>query len=484
MKTGNKVMINALWRLAERFGAKIVAIIVELKIANIVGPESYGTVALITVFTTILQVFVDSGLGNALIQKKDADDLDFSTVFYVNMVLCTVLYIIMFFCAPLISAFYKKPFLTPIIRVLSLIIIVSGLKNVQQAYVARHMLFKRFFFSTLGGTIGAAVVGITLAVLGYGVWAIVAQMLFNTAVDTLILWLTVDWKPKKMFSFERLKTLYSFGWKLLVSALIDTLFTDINQLVIGKKYNSEDLAFYNQGVKYPSFLVSTINVSIDSVLLPSMSDVQNDVDKVKSMTRRAIKMASLIIMPMMCGFAVCSESLIGLLLGKQWLPCVPYLRIFCITYAFYPIHTANLNAIKALGRSDLFLILEIVKKSVGIIATIVALLYGPMAMAYSFLFISFLNQIINSWPNKKLLKYSYLEQIKDMLPHVGLSLLMGAVVFCVTFLNLGNLAELIVQVLLGVTVYFAGCKIFKVESFTYLMNMMKEFLKRFKKKEA
>lgn len=482
MKTSNTVMINALWRLAERFGAKLVAFVVEIVIARKLDPENYGTIALITIFTTILQVFVDSGLGNALIQKKDADDLDFSTVFFVNITVCLILYLLMFFCAPLIAKFYEDPLLTPLIRVLSLTIVISGVKNVQQAYVSRHMMFKRFFFATLGGTVGAAIVGIVMAYTGFGVWALVAQMLFNTAVDTLILWITVKWRPKKQFSFERLKVLFSYGWKLLVSALIDTIYNDVRSLIIGKKYSKSDLSFYNQGAKYPNFLVSTINVSIDSVLLPSMSNFQDDVAKVKSMTRRAIKSASYIIMPMMCGFAVCSDSLIRLILTEKWLPCVPFLRVFCFTYAFYPIHTANLNAIKALGRSDLFLKLEIMKKIVGIVSIIIALLYGPMAMAYSFLVTTFISQMINAGPNKKLLNYSYGEQFKDMLPHIGLSLAMALIVYCVEFLHLNYVLQLVIQIVLGIAIYISGSKIFHLESFNYLVNMISGYF--FKSKKA
>ena len=471
-------MVNALWRFAERMGAKLVALIVEIVIARELNPEDYGTIALITVFTSILQVFVDSGLGSALIQKKDADDLDFSTVFYVNVSFCLVLYALMFFCAPLIASFYNDPELTPLIRVLSLTLVISGVKNVQHAYVSRNMLFKRFFFATLGGTIGAAVVGIVMAYSGFGVWALIAQMLFNTLVDTIILWITVKWRPKKMFSFKRLKVLFSFGWKLLVSALLETVYTEIRQLIIGKKYTKEDLSFYNQGNKYPYLLVSNINVSIDSVLLPSMSNVQDDVKQLKSMTRRAIKTSSYLLMPLMCGFAVCADSIISILLKDKWLPCVPFLRIFCITYAFYPIHTSNLNALKAMGRSDLFLVLEILKKAVGIISIIVALLYGVMAMAYSMLFTSFMSQLINSWPNKKLMNYGYLEQIKDMLPNILLSLFMGACVYCITFFNLGNIITLIIQVLLGVLIYVAGSIIFHIDSFEYCFTMMKGLLKR------
>ena len=469
----SSVTSNLLWRFMERCGAQSVTLIVSIVLGRILGPKVYGTVALVTIFTTIMQVFVDSGMGNALIQKKEADDLDFSSVFYFNMVICVVLYLIMFFSAPLIAWFYKRDELTPVIRVLSLIIVISGVKNVQQAYVSRNMLFKRFFFSTLGGTIGAAIVGITMAVLGFGVWALVAQMLFNAAVDTTILWFTVKWRPKKMFSFERLKGLFMFGWKLLVSAVIDTIYNDVRQLIIGKIYSDSELAFYNRGKQFPQIIVTNINTSIDSVLLPTMSQVQDDPARVKSMTRRSIKTSTFIMMPLMVGLAVCGEPLVHLILGEKWLPCVPFLRIFCFTFAFYPIHTANLNAIKAMGRSDLFLVLEIIKKIVGVIAILSTMWVSVMAMAYSLLITSVLGQIINSWPNKKLMKYSYLEQLKDMLPQIGLSLLMGAIVYCVNFIGLPSIITLLIQVPLGAAIYVLCSKLFHIDSFEYIINMVK-----------
>ena len=238
----NKTFVNLLWRFFERCGAQGVTFLVSIVLARILEPTVYGTVALVTVFTTIMQVFVDSGLGSALIQKKDADELDFSSVFYFNMAVCLALYGLMYLAAPLIAAFYEQPSLTAIVRVASLTLIISGVKNVQQAYVSRNMLFKRFFFSTLGGTVGAAFVGIWMAYRGFGVWALVAQNLFNQTLDTLILWITVEWRPKRMFSFERLRGLFSYGWKLLVSALLDTGYNDLLQLIIGKLYTSADLA--------------------------------------------------------------------------------------------------------------------------------------------------------------------------------------------------------------------------------------------------
>lgn len=230
------VFSNLIWRFMERCGAQVVSFIVSIVLARILEPELYGTIALITVITSILQVFVDSGMANALIQKKDTDDLDYSSVFYFNVAFCLVLYIGLFFASPLISRIYGSPDLVPVIRVLGLTIVVSGVKNVQQAYVAKTMQFRRFFFSTLGGTLFSAVVGITMAYRGFGIWALVAQQLLNAAVNTAILWLTVGWKPKLMFSLQRLGGLVSYGWKLLVSALLDTIYLKISQLVVGLKY--------------------------------------------------------------------------------------------------------------------------------------------------------------------------------------------------------------------------------------------------------
>lgn len=480
MKENSKqsVMSNFLWRFLERCGAQGVTFIVSIVLARLLDPEVYGTIALVTIFTTIMQVFVDSGMGNALIQKKDADDLDFSSVFYFNLAVCILLYIIMFLLAPFIAAFYKMPELTSVIRVLSIILIISGIKNVQQAYVSCNMLFKRFFFSTLGGTIGAAIVGITMAYLGCGVWALVVQMLFNAALDTTILWITVRWRPKKMFSFQRLKGLFAYGWKLLISELIATIYADLRQLIIGKKYSESDLAHYNQGKKFPQMIVANINTSIDSVLLPTMSKAQDDPAVVKNMARRSIKISTYIMMPFMVGLAICAEPLVSLILTDKWSPCVPFLRIFCFTFAFYPIHTANLNAIKAVGRSDLFLILEIVKKAVGIISILLTMWISVKAMAYSLLITSILSQVINSWPNKKLLHYNYLEQFKDMLPQIALSLAMGGIVYCVQFIGLNDIFTLLIQVPVGVILYITGSKLFHIDSFEYILSTVKGFYKK------
>ena len=457
----------------ERVGAQLVQFIVSIVLARILEPSAYGTVALITVFTTIMQVFVDSGLGNALIQKKNADDIDFSTVFYTNIVFCLFLYGVMWFFAPTIAEFYHQPELVPYVRVLSLTIVVSGVKNVQQAYVSRNMLFKRFFFATLAGTIGAAVLGITMALHGAGVWAIIAQQLFNLTVDTCVLWITVKWRPIRAFSFQRLKGLFSYGWKLLVSALLDTGYNNLRQLLIGKIYSSSDLAYYNQGDKFPAVIVNNINTSIDSVLLPAMSSEQDHKDQVKNMTRRAIKTSTYIMAPLMIGLAACSKEVVALILTDKWLPCVPYLQIFCFTYMIWPLHTANLNAIKALGRSDMFLKLEIIKKCVGLTLLIITMRISVLAMAISLLFSGVCSLIINSWPNRKLLDYRVEEQIKDILPNIIMALVMGVGVYAIGMTPLPILIKLIIQILAGLAIYYILSRITKNDTYYYAIGLIK-----------
>lgn len=471
-----KTITSLLWRFAERCGAQGVSFIVSIVLARVLLPEDYGTIALVTVFIAILQVFVDSGLGNALIQKKNADELDFSTVFYFNMFTCTILYLLMFFMAPYIAAFYENNSLVPVIRVLSLNLVISGLKNVQQAYVSKKMLFKRFFFATLGGTLGAAVIGIYLALSGYGIWALVIQQVFNTMVDTLILWITVKWRPKKQFSLSRLKILYKYGWKLLASALIDTVYNNLRQLLIGKLYTPTDLAFYNKGQQFPDLVITNVNSSIDSVLLPVMAVQQDNRIEIKRITQRAIRLSSYIIWPLMIGLMFTSKSVVLLILTEKWLPCVPFLMVFCFTFGFMPIHTANLNAIKAMGRSDYFLKLEIIKKIIGMFILLISINYGVMVMTYSLVLTTLTSCIINSYPNKELMNYTIFEQIKDIAPSMCLAFFMGLFIYPIQFLKLDTLVVLILQVLLGTVFYIGLSAFFKMDSFEYLIRTIKKIL--------
>lgn len=475
--TRGKVITNFLWRFAERISSQLVQFIVSVVLARILAPEAFGTIALVLVFTQILQVFVDSGLGSALIQKKDADDLDFSSVFYFNLVWCSLTYAVAFFGAPAVGAFYNNESLIPITRIIATTVLISGVRNVQQAYVSRTLQFKRFFWSTLSATIVSGVVGIFMALQGYGVWALVAQQVLNVAVSTVVLWFTVPWRPIRAFSLARLGGLVSYGWKLLVSSLIDALYNNIRQLFIGKLYTESDLAFYNRGQQVPNLVVVNINSSIDSILLPVMAQEQDDVEKIRAMCRRSMVISTYVMAPLMMGVVFCAEPLVSLVFTDKWLPCVPYLRIFCITYMFWPLHTANLNAIKAMGRSDLFLRLEIIKNVIGVILLLATMNVSVMAMAYSMLVNSVASQIVNSWPNRKLLDYRYSEQIGDILPNILLAAAMGLAVYPIASLPVPTILVLVIQFFLGASIYIVGSLILRFDSALYIKDTVLSLFK-------
>lgn len=477
MDTQSKVFSGLLWKFGERITAQLVSFVVTIILARLLTPADYGAVAILLIFITIANVFVSSGLGNALIQKKEADNLDFSSVFYINILISVAIYAVIYVIAPGIAEFYDLPVLSPTLRMLGIRIIVAAINSVQHAYVSRHMLFKRFFWSTLFGTLVSGVVGIAMAYMGFGVWALVAQYLTNTCTDTIVLWFTVGWRPELKCSFTRVKYLFSFGWKLLVSSLLATGYLQLRNLVIGKKYTESDLAFYNQGDRYPSLIVTNINTSISSVLFPAMSQYQDEREKIKQMTRRAIQVSSYIMWPMMLGLAAVSEPLIRLLLTEKWLSCVPYLKVFCITYGLWPIHTSNLQAMNALGRSDLFLILEVIKKMVGIIALLISMQFGPFAIAYSLIITDLLGTVINAVPNGRLLQYTYFEQIKDLLPSFLMALVMMAVIRPVSWLPLPDGLVIVLQALLGIFVYVAESALIRNTSFQYLTGFIKTKVK-------
>lgn len=478
MNDKNRVFSNVIWRFFERSGAQIITFIVTTVLARLLIPEEYGTVSLVVVFTSVMQVFVDSGMGNALIQKKHADEVDFSTVFYFNVVTSAGLYALMYLAAPLIAAFYGLPELVSIVRVLSLTLIISGVRNIQQAYVARNLLYKRFFFSTLGGTLISGAVGIWMAYSGFGVWAMVVRQLLNAAVDAVILWLTVKWRPILSFSLERLKGLFSFGWKILAASLLDSVYNNMRQMIIGKLYTTADLAFNNKGKQLPELVVTNVNTAIDGVLLPTMSAEQDDIGRVGAIMRRAIKTSLYFLTPLLVGLAFVAEPVVRLLLTEKWLFCVPFLRIFCAVYLLYPIQLANRNAIKAIGRSDLVLKMEIVNKLIGLLCVVCSMWFGVLALTFSLLISSLLGQIIIMVVNRKMFGYRCLTQITDILPSLLLAVIMGGCVSCISLLGLADVLTLMLQVVLGALIYIVCSAVLKLEAYTYSMGLLRPYLQK------
>lgn len=470
------VISNVLWRFAERCGAQGVSFIVSVILARILLPEEYGIVSIITIFTTILNLFMDSGFKNALIQKKDADEIDYSTVFYFNILSGTILYIFMFCIAPLISAFYETENMTSYVRVMSLTLILGGINGVQTAIVAKRMEFKRFFYSTLGGTLISAVIGITMAYAGMGVWALITQRLVNQLVDTLILWITVKWRPLLTFSVKRLKPMFSYGSKLLGSSLLNSLTTNLSGLIIGKAYSADLLAYYDKGRRIPNLVIENIQSAVQSVLFPVFAQQQDDKNQMKRILRLSFITAAYCIFPCMIGIGICAESIIRILYTESWIDMVPYLRLWCFIFAFYLMHTAQLQVIQAIGRSDIILKIELIKQIISIITILFAIPFGVIPMLVAMSVVTVICLYINACPNKKLIGYGFLEQLKDIFPIIILNCFMGVSVYLVGLINLPDIVLLVIQAVLGGAIYLGGSYILKMESFMYVVRLAKAFL--------
>ena len=467
-----RIFSSLIWKFLERGGTQGIQFILQLFLARLLTPKDYGTIALITIFISIAKVFIDSGFNTALIQQKEIDEEDISSVFYISLAVSIIMYIVLYFIAPIIANFYRIQELVSIIRILSLTLIIGVFNSIQGAIVSRRMEFKNFFFSNLGAIIISGTIGIILAYRGFGVWTLVYQQIISQMVILIVLFIMVRWKPKLLFSIKKVKKLFSFGSKLLCSALLDTIYNNIFGLIIGRLYSSIMLAYYNRGNMFPYVIIDNFNGSIQAVIFPALSSIQYDKLKVKELMRRAITTSSFIVFPAMLGLMAIAEPMIKLILTDKWLPCVPYLRVFCLAYALWPVHTANLQAINAIGRSDIFLKLEIVKKIVGISILLITSRYSPYAMALGTVFTGIIGSFVNSYPNKKLLNYSYIEQMKDIFPSFILSLIMGVLVYSISLLKFSDLLTIIIQVLLGGVSYIGLSYLFKLECFMYLLNII------------
>ncbi len=474
----NTVISSLIWKFLERGGVQGVQFVLSIVLARLVSPDDYGVIALILVFIQIATVFIQSGFNTALIQKKDSDDTDFSSIFYLSLFVALLCYVVLFFAAPFIANFYKQEILTPVIRVISFTLFFGAVNSVQNAYVSKTMQFKRFFYSSMGAVLGSGIVGVILAYKGFGVWALVAQQLVRDILTCLILWFTVKWRPKFLFSFERVKILFSFGWKLLCSGLLDSIFRNAYSLIVGKVYDSQTLGYFNRGHQFPQVIATNLDGSIQSVMLPTLSANNDNVQEVKRITRRSISTSAFVLMPCMFGLAAVAEPLVKVLLTDKWLDCVPFLQLACISYALYPIHTANLTGINALGRSDIFLKLEIIKKCVTVLNILITLPLGIYAMAIGQVISGFISTFINAFPNKKLMNYSYFEQWKDLIPSFLLSLIMAGIVWSMNFLQIEPLILLILQIIVGIMIYILLSKLFKVEVYAYFINTIKGFVKK------
>ena len=479
----SKAISGVVWKFGERILAQLVTFVVSLVIARILLPEDYGIIAIISVFINLLNVFVTSGYGMALIQKKDTDDKDFNAMFTFSGGLSVVLYVVLFFLAPVIADFYGYDILVPVIRVMGLRLPVAAFNSIQQAYVAKRLEFRKFFWATLGGTLASAIVGILMAVGGLGVWALVGQYMTNTLIDTIILFIMFDWRYKPYYSHKRVMPMVKFGSKILFATFIDSLYMEVRTLIIGKRYDVNDLAFYNRGEQFPKLIALNISTAIDGTLLPVYSKLQDDIDRLKSAVKRCNQLSSYVILPMMIGMAVVAEPMIRFILTDKWIAAVPFVQIYCISYCFNVFQMSSTQVIKALGKSGIYLKLEIIKKLLLTIALICSFNFGVMAIAFTAIIINFISMIISFVLIKNLLKYGIWQQIIDILPQTVVSLVMGAAVFGVGLVISNPLLCLSAQVCCGCLIYITLSHVFKLSIYKYIINIIKDKLKSFKSKK-
>ncbi|MCH6266011.1 lipopolysaccharide biosynthesis protein [Neobacillus citreus] len=474
----NKVILSLIWKLLERGGTQGIQFILQIILARLLLPKDFGLIVLVTIFITVANVFVQSGLNTALIQKKNTNDLDYSSVFYFNIIVACILYFIIYLCAPLIANYFSEPELVTILRALSITLIIGAFQSIQNAIIAIRMLFKLLLQSSLFSIVISGTLGIAMAYLGFGVWSLVIQQITNTFLVTLILFLTLKWRPKLIFSLERLRELFKNGWKILGASLAEAIYTNLRSLIISKMFTADILGFYNRGKQFPAIVVTNINGSILDVMLPTFSSQQDNIQKVKEILRRSIASSSFIVFPMMIGMAVIAEPLTYLLLTEKWLPAVPFLQIYCLIFALWPYQTAHMQAVIAIGRGDIYLAREVITKIIGLVILGITLFYGVNGIVIGEFLSSILATILFSSPNIKLLNYSYKEQFKDIIPSLAISLLMGLVAFSIKWMGLSMLHTLIIQLAVGIVVYFGLAMIFKIEVYRYLINTVKQMINK------
>lgn len=486
----NKVAKGAVWATLEKFSVQAMHFVVGMVLARLLTPTDYGTVALLSIFFAIASSLASCGFGNALVQRKNVGDLEFNSVFYVSIAASLVIYTAMFFAAPFIADFYKVPVLCPLARVSAISFILHAINSVQGAELSRKMLFDKRFKINLIVSIVSAVSGITLAYLGLGVWALVFTSLLSALANVVAYWTIIAWRPKLMFSFPAVKSLFSYGWKLSLSSMINTLYNEIYGFLIGRVYTPADLAFVNKSRSMPKLLMTTVNGTINSVSFPALAKLQDDTAKFRDAMRRMIQCSTFLVFPLLTVLAVTARPLTLLLYGNQWEPAIVYVPIGCFALATGPITSINCLAISARGRSGVFLVLEIVKKVTGLILMLASIRYGIMAFVMTMAFVqSPFAVLANTFVNGRLLKYSFGMQMRDIAPSAGLCALSAAAMWGVSLLlspvcamlpsrNLAYAVTLAFESIVGFSVYLSLAYVFRLRPLAEYCNLLVPVLQK------
>lgn len=479
----SKTLHGLFWSFFERVGQQGIQFIISIILARLLLPAQFGLIAMLTIFMAIAQTFINSGFGQALIQKKDATHIDECSIFYFNILVSFLAAGLLCLAAPWISAFYDQPLLTPLTRVLSLNLIINSFGLVQTTLLTRHIDFKTQLKVSVIATVLSGTIGVTMAFKGFGVWSLVAQSLSSNLFRTVLLWFFNTWRPSLVLSPRALRDMFGFGSRLLASGLSDTIFQNIYLMVIGRLFSATDLGFYSRAKGLQQTPVMSITVSIGRVTFPVFSSIQDDKTRLKRGVRKSLTTMVMVNFPLMVGLAIVAKPLVHVLLTDKWLPCVPYLQLFCAVGILIPLQSVNLHLLKAQGRADLFFRIEILKKALFVIAIAVTYRWGIEAMIYGQIVASFLAYYLNSYYTGKLLDYPITEQLQDILPTLGLASVMGFGVYMLKYSALTNqTALLLVQIISGIVIYTLLCRVFRLSSFMEVVEIIK--LQLFKLRHA
>lgn len=478
MNLKQKTVSGLTWSFIDNFAKLGITFVIGIILARLLTPREFGLIGMITIFIAVSQSFIDSGFTQALIRKNDCSQKDYSTVFYFNLVVGVFLYIVLFFAAEPISRFFGEPQLKLLVQVLGLGLIINSLTIVQTAILTKRIDFKLQTKISIIASIISGMIGIGMAYNGYGVWSLVVRTLTGFAFTSLLLWLWNKWKPTLVFSKDSFKEMFSFGSKLLLSGLIDTTYRNIYLLIIGKFFSATELGYYTRADQFNKLISQNITSVIQSVSYPVLSSIQDDIPLLRTAYQKLIKSTMLIIFVLMLGMAAIAEPLVLALIGEKWMTSVVYLQLLCFVGMLYPLHALNLNMLQVQGRSDLFLKLEIIKKLLAIPIIVIGILFGIKILILGMIVHSIIALYLNSYWSGKFIGYPFSEQLKDILPAFILALFISVIVFFTgSLINVSNLWKLILQILIGILLFFGIVEAAKMKDYLYIKNIISEKLK-------
>jgi O-antigen/teichoic acid export membrane protein len=477
-----KTVKGVSWSIVDNISNQGITFLVGLVLARLLTPDEYGLIGIISIFIMVFNSIVDSGFSNALIRKNNTSDTDYNTVFVVNMAISIILFAVLFFLSPIIATFFERPQLESLTQVMGFIVIINAFAIVQRTILIKNIDFKTQTIISLVSSVLSGIIGIGLAFCGYGVWSLVWQQISRQLLNTILLWVLAKWYPKFKFSMASFRELFGFGWKLLVSGLIDTIWKEIYQVVIGKCYTPATLGHYTRAQQFSSICSSNMVQVVQRVSYPVLSSIQDDRERLKSGYRRIIKVTMLLSFVLMLGLAAVSESLIIVLVGEQWLIATKFLPIICFQMMLYPLHALNLNMLQVAGRSDLFLKLEIIKKTVAVIPLLMGIFIDIYWMLWGSVGTDFFAYYLNSYYSGKFVGYSIKTQIVDILPSFCLASVVALIVYFVSFLNLSHFLILPIQIVIGAVLVVLICELTQKEEYIELKTIICSYKDKFLKK--